>query len=63
MIPDDKLKDLKDQAEDDPKRVKQAFNLMLDNMPTRKKEKKLKQRLNNAENSKEIVEAIEDYIS
>jgi len=63
MLPESKVQDLMNQVDEDPEMVKEAFNLMLDNMPSRTKEKKLKQKLNNAEDPEEMKKAIKNYIS
>lgn len=63
MLPESKVQDLMDRVDEDPEMVKESFNIMLENMPTRTKEKKLKQKLNNAEDGEEMKKAIKSYIS
>lgn len=62
MIPDEKIEDLRQQIDENPERVKKAFNIFLDTIPNRTKEKKFKQKLNSAEGPEEMKEAIDNYI-
>lgn len=58
---DNKLESLINQAEGNFKGTKQNLLKMIDMAPNRTKEKKFKQKVENAEDSEELIAAIKNY--
>jgi hypothetical protein len=60
---EDQVEELLGKVDGNFKQTKQSIQIMLKNMPTRKKEKTFKRAVDNAENPEELKEAIKNYTS
>ena len=60
---DSQVEELLNKVDGNFKQTKQSIQIMLKNMPTRKKEKVFKRSVDNAESPEELKEAIKKYTS